>query len=99
MKKKTIQTVFAIVVSLSIPLLQTSTEYTDLADADFLAHQLSFEASDLNTLLVFKQHEPRLFPSSSSLNLPCQKVFPVNQFWESHSLLPSLEQTTPLLRC
>ncbi len=99
MKKKTIQTFFAIVISLSIPLLQASTQYSDLADADFLAGQLSFESPDANTLLNFKNHEPRLGVTAPSLNFVCENVFFVHLLLQSHSLLTPLEQTTPLLRC
>ena len=99
MKKNAIHTFFAIAISLCIPLLQASAQYTNLADADFLAQQLSFESPDANTLLNFKQHEPRLVLTTPSLNVGCENVFSLHPFLQSHFLLTPLEQTTSLLRC
>jgi hypothetical protein len=71
MKNRKLLLIFAIFISFVFQIAAAHGYYDTLIEADFLGSGLKFEAADVETLVINKQTNPDLGPStSSSLYLP-----------------------------
>ena len=99
MKRRVAQTFLVIAISLFIPIFQAYFHYYDLAEADFLSLNLSFESPDQEISLIIKQNEPKIFLSSPSCIIFGLKIIFAEQFPHSPSILCSFDQKALVLRC
>jgi len=88
-----------ILISLSIPLFSAYFDYYELAEAGFLAYDISFENPDQDNLPIDRQNESEVFLSSvSSIGFP-----PGINLLEQFAYFPFatcfLDQKTFALRC
>jgi hypothetical protein len=99
MKRKIIHTFLVIAISLFIPIFQAYFHYYDLAEADFLSLDLSFESPDQEISLIIKQNESKIFPSSASCIIFRLEIILAEQFPHSLFILCSFDQKASILRC
>ena len=99
MKRRLIQSFLVIAISLSIPFFQTYFRYYDLAEADFLSPDLSFESPDEEISLIIKQNESKIFLSSAFCIIFRLKIILAEQFLHSPFILCSFDQKASILRC
>lgn len=99
MKRRVIQTFLLIAISLFIPIFQAYFHYYDLAEADFLSLDLSFESPDQEISLIIKQNESKIFLSSASCIIFRLKIILAEQFLHSPFILCSFDQKALILRC
>ena len=99
MKRRLTQIVLAILITLSISLLSAYLDYYDLAEADFLSRNVSFENPDQENLLIDQQIEFKVF-ISSAFSLIIHEVTDFSNHLPRLTLeAPSLEQKITILRC
>jgi hypothetical protein len=99
MKRKAIQIILAIAISLAVPVSSAYLSYYTVASADFLSSNLGFEAFDQEYLSAANQSELKVSPSvrffsgfhlaNYLFGLPSHLSFQ----------LSSLDQKTLVLRC
>ena len=99
MKRRIVQTFWIIAISLFIPIISTYLSYYNLAEADFLSHDISYENSDQENLSIDQKDEAKLLISST---VPI--IFPsATDLLELFLYFPSatcrLDQKTAVLRC
>jgi hypothetical protein len=99
MKRRVVQTFLVIAISLFIPIFQGYSHYYDLAEADFLSSDLSFESPDEEISLTIKQNESKIFPLSASCVIFGLKIILAEQFPHSPSILSFFDQKALVLRC
>ncbi len=101
MKKriKRIQAILIIALSFSLTLFSTYILYHNLAQADFLSSDLSFENPDQEDLFIRQQAESKLFVSNpfSILFLPGVNLFGHLPYFSFST--PSFDQKALILRC
>ena len=99
MRRRVVQTFLVITISLFIPIFQTYLHYYDLAEADFLSFDLSFESPDEEISLTIKQNESEAFLSSASCIIFGLEIILAEQFPHSPSILCFFDQKALILRC
>jgi hypothetical protein len=99
MKRRLAQIFLVILISLSIPLLSAYLDYYDLAEAGFLACDISFENSDEDNLSIDRQNEYEAFlPSAFSIRFP-SGIDLLGQLPHFSFKTCFLDQKTFFLRC
>ena len=99
MKRRIAQTFCVIAISIFIPIISTYLSYYNLAEADFLSQDISYENPDQENLSIDQQGESKLLISST---VPI--IFPpATDLLEQLLYFPSatccLNQKTAVLRC
>jgi hypothetical protein len=99
MKRRFAQFFLVILISLSIPLFSAYLDTYDLAEADFLACDISFESSDKDNLPIDRQNESEVFlPSAFLIRFPSE-IDPPGQLPHFSFTTCPLDQKTCILRC
>jgi len=99
MKRKSIQVILVIAISLAIPVSSAYVSYYTVASADFLSSNLGFEAFDQEYLLVANQGGLKIFDSSNFFKGVQPEIFPFGLSPHLSSQISSLDQKTLVLRC
>jgi len=104
-KLKRPRILFALIISLSVPILSAYFLYCDIADDDLSSSHATYENADVDDLFVLPDCQNRL---NFSISIGPTALLPVNFFPETSvfkQLSPlsyqssSLAQKTPVLRC
>jgi hypothetical protein len=99
MKRRLTQVFLVILITLSISLLSAYLDYYDLAEADFLSRNISFENPDQENLSIDQRVEFKVF-ISSVFSLIFHEVIDLSeQFLRFTFTRFSFEQKTFILRC
>ncbi len=99
MKRKFIQILLILVISLAIPVSSAYISYYTVASADFLSSDLGFEAFDQEYVAAANQSELKIFDSSNSSKAAPQELFPIGLFPHLSSQIFPPDQRTSVLRC
>jgi hypothetical protein len=99
MKRKALQTILIISISLAIPISSSFFFYYSLASADFISQSLKFETSDQEFLLAASVSRLKVFGSSSFSTLSALCINPINQIPLFTFLTSPFDQRTSILRC
>jgi len=99
MKRRLTQVFLAILITLSVSLLSAYLDYYDLAEADFLSRNISFENPDQENLLMDQQIEFKVF-ISSVFSLIFHEVIDLSGHLPHFTFpQPFFDQKTIILRC
>jgi hypothetical protein len=99
MKRGLTQILLFILITLFIPLYSAYLDYCDLAEADLLCCDMSFENPDQENLLIDQQDESKVFLSSGfSMHFP-PGIDLLEQLPYLSFTTCSLDQKTFILRC
>ena len=99
MKTRPTQVFLVILITLSISLLSAYLDYYDLAEADFLSWNISFENPDQENLLIDQRIEFKAF-ISSVLSLIFHEVIDLSEQLPRLTFTgSSFDQKTFILRC
>lgn len=99
MKRRVTQTFVVIAISLFIPIISTYFDCCNLAEADFLSCDLSYENPDQDSLSIDQQNESKVFLSSAFSILFDPGIILFQQLSHFPFTLCSLDQETFILRC
>jgi len=99
MKRKPIQILLVIAISLSILVSSAYGQYYTLAAADFISLNLKLEAFDHEYLSAANQNELKASRSGGFFNGFQLVTCLFGQFSHLLSLVPCLDQKTSILRC
>jgi hypothetical protein len=99
MKKRLTQVFLVILITLSISLLSAYLDYYDLAEADFLSRNISFENPDQENLSIDQRVEFKVF-ISSAFSLIFHEVIDLSEKFPRFTFTRfSFDQKTFILRC
>ncbi len=98
------QILFALIISLSVPILSGYLLYCDLADHDLFSADAEYEHADIDDFFLVSNFRNQLtFFGSIGSNLLSPVFLPetnaIEQVTSHTSLLSCLEQETLILRC
>jgi hypothetical protein len=99
MKRKPIQIILAITISLAIPVSSTYICYYTVASADFLSHNLKLESFDQEYLAASNQNELKVSGSGGLFNGSQFAAYPIGLLAHLFSKTLSFNQKTLILRC
>jgi hypothetical protein len=99
MKRRLTQIALVVLITLFISFLSAYLDYYDLAEADFLSRNISFENPDQENLLIDQQIEFRVF-MSSAFSLIIHEIIDFSERLPHLTFEPSsLERKIFILRC
>ncbi len=99
MKRKPIQVILVIAISLAIPVSSAYVCYYTVASADFLSHSLKLESFDQEYLSASNQNELKISGSGGFLNGSPLATYPIGVPSYLFSQISSFDQKILILRC